>query len=149
MWGYESGYSWEDRAAEGLAGVVILAGIFVAAVSITLVIVLLRELIAVFQRRAFQPTRSAKVLWGSLGVLVLLYAVTAVAASDPDLGPLCAYASAWATLLFVIVAEYVDVHEGGRDAERHGGVDELDSYLGAFTPIAAVTTNGHTPAGVP
>src|SRR5207249_2043333 len=35
---------------------------------------------------------------------------------------------------------------GGRE-ERHGDVEELDTYLGEFTPPSG-SMNGHTPAGV-
>ena len=146
MWGYQRGFSWEDVGAEGLVGMVILAAIIAAAVSITITIVLLRELVSIFQRRAFQPTTSARVLWLSLAILVTLWSLVALLAGNPAQAPMAILAS-WSTLLAVIIWEFIDVHEGRSEQERHGHVEELDSYLGEFTP-APVSTNGKTPTAI-
>lgn len=154
MGGYQKGFDLEDMVIDGVVGLVIIGVIIAAAIAVTIIFVTLRELVTIYERRARSTTTGAKVLWGSLAILLLLWYVVGLVAQNAALAPYALYCASFGTLVWVCVCEYVDVHEGHNDSEQARAVDELDSYVD-FTPatdglsehsgLGAPSANGYTP----
>src|SRR5712692_7604005 len=80
------------------------AGAFV----IKLVVALATELFRIYKARAFQPTTTARILWGALALLIGLWCLAAVLATNILTMPAAAYIATWSFLGFVVCAEGCD-----------------------------------------
>lgn len=112
---YERGSNWEDELAEALAGTLaglaILAAIVLVVATVTLVIVVMKEIVRVYMTRV-SDARYGKLLWGALAVFLGLLLVAGLLAATPAASAGLAIAS-WAFLAFIIAVEAVDVLAGG------------------------------------
>lgn len=142
---YRQGYDWEDAAATGIAGLCLVVAIVVAAFLMTILIILTRELIRVYQSRATQPTLVARILWVALALLLGVWLVAGLLLTHAATTGLGAYSAAWAFLLFVVVVEGADVYAGRYDLDEPelGTLDSLPpppSLEALGEDSAAVTT---------
>jgi hypothetical protein len=141
---YRRNWSFEDQMIEGLAGLMLWATIIVSAIVMTILIVLLKELGRVYAARAFQPTRTARVLWIALAGLVGLWLLGAVLATNPANAVLGAYIASWAFLAFVLVVEGCDQYEKRFDPPPQAEEDEesIQDVLGEWNFEDVPTVNG-------
>jgi hypothetical protein len=91
---YRRGWSWEDSAAQGMAGLALLVGIVIAAVLITILIIVATEIVRIYQRRAFQDTTTARVLWAAAAGQLLFWGLAALLLASPQTTALGAYLAA-------------------------------------------------------
>jgi hypothetical protein len=131
MWSYHRNpnWDWENAGADGLAGLVILACVVVAAVAITLLVLLFRELGRIYIEHAFKRTRTASVLWANLAGLVLLLLVAAAIGSSRAMAGAGGVLASAAWCGFLIVAEGCDCYEKRFEHQEHKALGELDTYL--------------------
>jgi hypothetical protein len=142
MWGYQKNpsWEWENAAAEGLAGLVILALIVVAAVVATLLIIVCTELGRIYQRRGFSPTATARALWIALAGLLACWLVAGLLATSPATLAAGLYLAAWAFLAFVIAVEACDQYEQRFDPAPLG-----TDWDAAIVELPAPADSAHPP----
>jgi signal transduction histidine kinase len=97
----------ETALAEGLFALVLL----VAAGIGILLWVMLSEVWKIYASRAFTGTRSAKILWGALAALCVVYAIAGIIALNPELVPVGVFLACWATFAYVVTCCWIEAKE--------------------------------------
>jgi hypothetical protein len=121
-------WSWEDSAADGIAGLILLMMIIVAALVATLLIILATEVVRIYKAHALAPTETARLLWIAAAAQVGFWAVAGLLLTTPATVPLGAYLAAWSALVFVIAIEVLDQKHQPAKAPA-GDPIEIDDVL--------------------
>lgn len=135
-------WGWESTAATGFAGLLIVAAKMVIAIAITILVILLTELGRIFMKRGFKQSTTARVLWIALAANIGLTLLTGFLMTNPATFPIGLYLSSWGFLGFTLVVIGCELYEQRQDRARIQEADNLDAYLGEFTP-STPSQNGH------
>lgn len=140
MQGYRQNpdWGWESLATEGTAGVMVVA-IVLAAILVTILIAIVKEVARIYLARAFQPTKTARILWLALAGLGTAWLV-AVVLANLGMVSTSVYLASWSFLTFVVVVEGCDLYERRYDQEPVDELADPDRYLGAFIPAESEGT---------
>ncbi len=137
-------WEWEESAAAGLVGLALVVAIVVAAILITLLVILLKELGRVYLARAFEATRTARILWFALAGLLGAWLVAGLLATSSATLSLALSLAAWSFLAFVLVVEGCDWYAGCDDRQALTA-SSLEDVLGGWPGEPAPLSNGQQP----
>lgn len=128
MYEKNPGWEWENAVSGAATGIIGITLVLLAAVLLTIAIVLLREIVRIYMARAFNAElATARALWIALAVFLGLV----VLALTPFLAGIAPYLLAWGFLGFVIFVEGCDLYEQQQES-LGAGSDGL--LLGANMP---------------
>ena len=97
-YGYRRGWDWESE----LAGSFIFLAIIMAAILITLLVVVVTELGRIFVKRAIHPSPVRQLLWILLGALLGCWLIAGILVTLPATAAAGVYLASWSTLAFVV-----------------------------------------------
>lgn len=105
------------RSAENqAAGLAALIALIIMAVVVAFLVAMATEIIRIYRARAFQPTRTARLLWAALAGLLGVWLLAGLLALHPQSVPLAAYLASWSFLAYCIMVEVCDGLAGAREA---------------------------------
>ncbi len=139
MRSYQQGFDWEDAWVDGWMGLIV-AG---AAMLITIILVLAKEVARIYLAHAFTASRTARVLWAALAGLVLIWCIAALLVAGGEQAFTGLLLASYGFLAFVVAIEGCDLIAAHQAREDAAALGELDSYLEPFA-AAAPAPNGHT-----
>ncbi len=108
--------SFEDDVSGAAAGLAALITLIVMAVILAFLVAMATEIVRIYQTRAFQPTRIARILWIALACLLGVWLLAGLLALNPAFAPLSAYLASWGFLAYCIVVEVCDGVAGAQEA---------------------------------
>lgn len=115
-YGYRRGWDWESE----LAGGMITLALLVAAILITLSVVVTLELGRIYVARALRPSPVQRFLWLALAALLGCWLLAGALVAFPATVALGVYLAAWSFLAFVIGVELADRYAAQFDAPVPG-----------------------------
>ena len=104
-----SRHSFEDEVAGAAAGLGMLIMLIVMAVIVAFLVAMATEIVRIYQTRAFQPTKTARILWIAAACLLGVWLLAGLLALNPLFVPSAAYLASWSFLLYCIVVEACDL----------------------------------------
>lgn len=111
-----SRHSVEDEVAGAAAGLAALITLIVMAVIVTFLVAMATEIVRIYRTHAFQPTKTARILWVAAACLLGVWLVAGLLATHPQFAPLAAYLASWGFLAYCVVVEVCDGVAGAREA---------------------------------
>jgi hypothetical protein len=127
-----------------LGGVLIMILVVVVAAVVTALLVILKELVAIYLRRAGQGTEAARILWIALAVFLVILLCSGLLATSPVTAGLGMMLASWGFLGLVVVTEGCEWWAQRHDQNRLKDAENLDSYL-SDASWTDPGSNGHLP----
>lgn len=115
MWRYYPTWSLEEMVVDSVATIVLIALLNIAAIIVTLLLILLKELWRIFRAHGMAGHQGSLILWLALGLFLLSFALFAV----PGAVRVAPYLVAWSFLALCVIGEGVDLRR------RRGSVLKL------------------------
>lgn len=103
-------WQWENEVSQTTAGLIGVIAITVAAIVLTLILILLKEMVRIYQTHALhQNSTTAKQLWAALVIFIGVWLLCAGLAAIPGLAVLAGYIASWSLFIFVVFVEVTDM----------------------------------------
>jgi hypothetical protein len=102
--------SYDEAAAEGIAGAMLLIGLVIVVVIALIILALLAELWRIFKEHTVQPPSptASRILWGALAGLFVLWLIAGLLTTNPATATLGAAVACWSFFVFVVLCELID-----------------------------------------
>lgn len=103
-------WQWENEVSSATVGIILTVIVVGAAILLTLLLILLKELWRIYQTRALNQPHSttARTLWTALILFLGILLLSVFLGVAAGAGTIAGYLAAWSFLLFVIVVEAAD-----------------------------------------
>ncbi len=121
-YGYRRGWDWESE----LTGSLLFLVIILAAILITLVIVITVELGRIFIERALRPSPVRQLLWILFGALFGCWLIAGILMAFQATAVAGVYLASWSTFVFVIGVILADRYAAQFDASKPESLELAD-----------------------